>query len=394
MDTVYLRDVMSQPSRNGLTKPKRVRGAGVKMVNMGELFANRRIHNIKMDRVPLSENERISLLEPFDLLFARQSLVLEGAGQCSIFLGDTEDVCFESHIIRVRLDRQKVDPRFIFYWMSSPEGKHAISSKVEQGAGASGIRASDLQKVQITIPSLQTQKNIADILETIDEKIELNKKVNSTLEQMGQIFFRHHFIDNPDSKIWEKVSIIDKKISSIIKTGINSFDGEKLYAATANVSGNKISGKLEKITYKKRPSRANMQPLPGSIWFARMLGEHKALIVDDDDKDMLNNLILSTGFLGMLPLNIMKYYVWCYINSKVFANYKDALATGAVMVSLNNGAFGQIKIPMPSAKLLEEFNVFVKPIFNTIAINNTENDNLTALRDSLLPRLISGKIKI
>ena len=114
MDTVYLRDVMSQPSRNGLTKPKRVRGAGVKMVNMGELFANRRIHNIKMDRVPLSENERISLLEPFDLLFARQSLVLEGAGQCSIFLGDTEDVCFESHIIRVRLDRQKVDPRFIW----------------------------------------------------------------------------------------------------------------------------------------------------------------------------------------------------------------------------------------------------------------------------------------
>ena len=86
---------MSVPSRNGLTKPKRVRGSGVKMVNMGELFANQRIQNLEMDRVPLVEKERIALLEPNDLLFARQSLVFEGAGQCSIFLGDDEDVCFE-----------------------------------------------------------------------------------------------------------------------------------------------------------------------------------------------------------------------------------------------------------------------------------------------------------
>ena len=74
-------ELFAGPTRNGLTRPKAVRGDGVKMVNMGELFAHPRLRNVPMDRVPLSasESERF-LLRDGDLLFARQSLVLEGAG--------------------------------------------------------------------------------------------------------------------------------------------------------------------------------------------------------------------------------------------------------------------------------------------------------------------------
>src|SRR4029453_17120736 len=95
----------AEPTRNGLTRAKAVRGSGVKMVNMGELFAHPRLLDAPMDRVPLSANEaKRFLLVDGDLLFARQSLVLEGAGKCSIFLHDTESVTFESHVTRVRLD--------------------------------------------------------------------------------------------------------------------------------------------------------------------------------------------------------------------------------------------------------------------------------------------------
>ena len=98
-------ELFAEGTRNGLTRPKAVRGAGVKMVNMGELFAHSRIKNAAMDRVPLNDAEAEKfLLHPGDLLFARQSLVLEGAGKCSIFLGDDEPVTFESHVTRVRLD--------------------------------------------------------------------------------------------------------------------------------------------------------------------------------------------------------------------------------------------------------------------------------------------------
>ena len=77
-------DLYALPSRNGLMRPSRVRGEGHKMVNMGELFANARIGDIPMERVPMNEREIEKFsLEEGDLLFARQSLVLEGAGQCS-----------------------------------------------------------------------------------------------------------------------------------------------------------------------------------------------------------------------------------------------------------------------------------------------------------------------
>lgn len=100
-------ELFAEGTRNGLTRPKAVRGAGVKMVNMGELFAHSRIKNAAMDRVPLNDAEAEKfLLHPGDLLFARQSLVLEGAGKCSIFLGDDEPVTFESHVTRVRLAAQ------------------------------------------------------------------------------------------------------------------------------------------------------------------------------------------------------------------------------------------------------------------------------------------------
>jgi len=102
VDTRLFGELFAGPPRNGLTRPMSVRGAGTKMVNMGELFAHPRLRDAAMDRVPLGdpEAERF-LLRPGDLLFARQSLVLEGAGKCSIFLGDDEPVTFESHVTRV-----------------------------------------------------------------------------------------------------------------------------------------------------------------------------------------------------------------------------------------------------------------------------------------------------
>jgi type I restriction enzyme, S subunit len=126
-------ELFAGATRNGLTRPRAARGAGVKMVNMGELFAHPRLCNAPMDRVPLTESEAERfLLSEGDLLFARQSLVLEGAGKCSIFLKDDEPVTFESHVTRVRLDPNKADPRFYFYYLQSHHGRAAIRSIVEQ----------------------------------------------------------------------------------------------------------------------------------------------------------------------------------------------------------------------------------------------------------------------
>src|SRR5690606_24770360 len=189
-------ELFAEPTRNGLTRPKAVRGVGVKMVNMGELFANSRISNVSMDRVPLSDSEaQRFLLKKGDLLFARQSLVLEGAGKCSIFLGDDEPVTFESHVTRVRLNPAKADPHFYFYYLQSHQGRSTIASIVEQGAGASGIRGSDLSRLNVLWRPLPEQRAIAHILGTLDDKIELNREQNETLEAMARALVKAWFVD-------------------------------------------------------------------------------------------------------------------------------------------------------------------------------------------------------
>jgi len=103
--------LLVEPVRNGIYKPKDFHGRGAKIVNMGELFAHPRLRSVPMKRVELSDSERQRFaLSKGDLLFARRSLVAEGAGKCSVVLDVDEPTTFESSIIRARPDRKKAEP--------------------------------------------------------------------------------------------------------------------------------------------------------------------------------------------------------------------------------------------------------------------------------------------
>ena len=133
------------PSRNGLSKPSRVRGSGYKMINMGELFANDRIYDIDMELVPLTDSEKEKAkVESGDLLFARQSLIASGAGKCSIVMKTSELTVFESHLIRVRLDQE-------------------------------------IAELLVKVPPIEEQRKTARVLSRIDKKIEVNKEINENL---------------------------------------------------------------------------------------------------------------------------------------------------------------------------------------------------------------------
>ena len=236
-DTRPFGELFTEPTRNGLTRPKAVRGVGVKMVNMGELFAHPRLWNAPMDRVPLSESEaKRFLLNEGDLLFARQSLVLEGAGKCSIFLKDDEPVTFESHVTRVRLDPGRAEPGFYFYYLQSHHGRAAIRSIVEQGAGASGIRGSDLETLIVQWRPLPEQRAIAHILGILDDKIELNRRIGQTLEAMARALFKSWFVTSTPSapklraatSIFPSLSSTSSLPASLIPNSVRSLRGGKL----------------------------------------------------------------------------------------------------------------------------------------------------------------------
>lgn len=180
-----LSEVLLEPTRNGLTKPKAIRGNGYKMISMGDVFSQSRIANCDMDRVPVTDKEyENNRIQKGDLLFARQSLVLEGAGKCCIVIDVQEPTVFESHLIRVRIDKSKANPYFVYYYFNSWVGRENMKTIVEQVAAA-GIRGSDLVRLMIPFPDLPTQNRIVDVLMSIDEKIDLNRKINHHLAAMS-----------------------------------------------------------------------------------------------------------------------------------------------------------------------------------------------------------------
>ena len=250
------------PSRNGLSKPSRVRGSGYKMINMGELFSNDRIYNINMELVPLTEAEKEKAkIEKNDLLFARQSLVASGAGKCSIVMETDDLTVFESHLIRVRLNPQIADSMFYYYYFKS---FNSPIKAIIQHCVQAGIKASDLEKLFVAVPPLEIQTKISGILSKIDDKIEENNRINKNLSNLLQAIYQKRF---------GEVSLGAKQG---ILSDICSYSKEKVAVSELNVN-----------TYF---STENM--LPENSWYQLRLQvfrpRHKPLPVDKGDTLIAN----------------------------------------------------------------------------------------------------------
>ena len=187
--------LLIEPVRNGIHKKKEFHGRGFKIVNMGELFAHPRLSSVPMKRVDLSESEAGRfLLKAGDLLFARRSLVAEGAGKCCVVLDVDEPTIFESSIIRARPDFTKVDYLYLYYFFNSSLGLHQLDT-IRRQVAVAGIIGSDLSQLSVPVPPLPQQRTIAHLLGTLDDKIELNQHMNETLEAMARALFKTWFVD-------------------------------------------------------------------------------------------------------------------------------------------------------------------------------------------------------
>ena len=439
-------EIYDIPSRNGLTKPKNIRGHGVKFINMGEVFAHDRIFNVLCDRVPITSKEKeTSLLANNDLLFARQSLVLSGAGKCSIFLGDQETVAFESHLIRVRINNKLACPLFLFYLFKSSIGRSLIWNITEQGAGQSGIRGSDLENITFKLPQLKEQKAIAHILGSLDDKIELNRQMNATLEAMAQALFKSWFVDfdpvldnalaagNPipdelKSKEAARLALGDDRKplpveiqalfpSSFVLTEEMGWIPEGWEVAQL---GNYVEVKRGG---SPRPIQDYLQDT-GLPWVkisdatasqSRFLANTKEHIKPEGLKKTVfltkGSLILSNSATPGLPLFIdldaCIHDGWLYFPSKkvfsdlylyqLFLLIREELilqGNGSVFTNLKTDILKNHILVVPSDTALRKFDSELDMISKRIHLIHLENQILANLRDTLLPKLLSGELRI
>ena len=377
---IKFEEIFDIPLRNGLTKPSKIRGKGIRMVNMKEIFAYDKIDDTTpMELVPTTDKEKVTLLKYDDLLFARQSLTEAGAGKISIFKGSSETV-FESHLIRVRIDKSIAVPDFVYYYWKSPIGKGTIGTIVTQTAAA-GIKGSVLQTLPIPIPSLEEQRAIASVLSSLDDKIDLLHSQNETLEKMAETLFRQWFVEEADDS-WEEgvlgdvIEIFDNKRVPLSKMQRNKMKDGQLYpyygAASIMdyVNDYLFDGEYillgEDGTVRTDEGYPVLQYATGKFW----VNNHAHII------------------RAIEPYN--NFFIWNYLSKKNI----DRIVTGAVQPKINQGNLKSLDFPKFPEKLVNEFNEYAHPFFQKINKNRTQIRSLTALRDTLLPKLMSGEVRV
>ena len=274
------------------------------------------------------------------------------------------------------------------------------------GSAQPKLNQYNLNNMVLEIQDYETQYKISIILKRINDKIKLNEKINKNLEEQLLRIFDSWFLkfelsnEFSDSKLglipkgWKIDYLGSKKSCSIIKSGIDEFDNSKIYIATADVDNSIITSNDTLITMDDKPSRANMQPISNSIWFAKMIDSKKLIMVDEYCNDLLNNYIFSTGFCGLKCVDKYFYYLWTFLLTDVFDVMKNNFCTGTTMQAINNKDTKLIEFVLPDDKTITQFNSIAKPMFKKIYYNNLEIKKLQRLRDTLLPKLMSGEINV
>ncbi len=399
--TIRFGDLYAIDSRNGLSKPSKIRGSGYKMINMGELFANDRIYDIPMEFVPLKDPEKINAkVEVGDLLFARQSLVLEGAGKCSIVMEVSPLTVFESHLIRVRL-KDNANPVFYYYYFRSTLSP--MKSIVSQCAQA-GIRGSDLQELNVLFPSKDVQDKIANILKKYDELIENNKKQIKLLEEAAQRLYKEWFVD---------LKFPGYENCKIVNGVPDGWTQKKIFDLGEIITG-------------KTPSTSKEQYYGGNIPFVKIPDMHDCVfpittevsLTNEGANTQKNKFIPKNGIMvsciatvGLVNIAIEPCQTNQQINSIILNNEQDLYyvyssmkrlkellegvgSNGATMTNVNKTKFGKLEVVYPNDELRKLYYNYCKPIFEKIYALSRSIKKLSQARDCLLPKLMSGEIEV
>lgn len=321
-----------------------------------------------------------------------------------------------SHIHVIRKKTENVIPEFLFYFFKTPIFEALVDSKIS-GSVVPALTQQDINNTYFPIPPLKEQKIITKILSDLDEKIELNRKMNKTLKAIGQALFKRWFVDFefPDEngepykssggemvdselgeipKRWEQ-SEIGKQV--IVKGGTTPSTKNADYWENGNVAwctpkdlSNLTSPVL--LDTERKITKAGLSTISSGLLPAgTLLLSSRAPIGYVAISEI--PVSINQGFIAILcESKVSNYFMLYWINNNL-AIIKN-MAGGSTFQEINKASFREINLLLPALDVLSSFDEIIKTIYERIVINERESHNLSTIRDSLLPRLMSGRIRV
>ena len=282
-----------------------------------------------------------------------------------------------------------LDNSYLKYYLGSDVGAGQLRSK-ESGSVVTGIKQSELRKINIVTPPISEQKQIVEILSSLDDKIELNRKINANLEKMVYALFKKMFVDTNDSTINKSVSlieIIDVLSGGTPKTDKSSYWGTDISFFTPKDAHDSVYVfDTEKMLTNEGLYNCNSPLYPINTTFITARGTVGKVAMGGYPMAMNQSCYALKGKDGIGPFFV-------YELTKMIAQELREKGHGSVFETITVATFSQINIALPPIRSVLQFEENVVPFFDAIRANSQENHKLGLVRDLIMPRLLSGHIK-
>jgi len=354
-------------------------------VGKGRLILNG-IHRVSED-VYNSRNAR-AIPEEDDLILAREAPV----GNVSIIM-DGQRVCLGQRVVLIKPKRELVDPHFLTYYLLSAEVQHRLKNHAN-GAVVAHLNVSDIRNLWVTLPEFEEQVAIGKILRSIDDKIELNRQINDNLEQQAQALYKSWFVDFDPFMGGEFVESEAGMIPKGWRVG-NLLDVAELYDSRRKPLSGMQRSAMKKI-YPYYGATSIMDYVDNYIFdgIYLLMGEDGSVVTDEGYPFLQ---YVSGKFWSNNHAHVMQgkngfttEMLHCFLLKKNISE----IVTGAVQAKISQGNMKKISLIIAPDAILNEFTKILDGIYAKIRYVSSENLKLEIMRDSLLPKLMSGELKI
>ena len=350
-----------------------------------------------------------------DTLLARITPCLENGKTAQVDILEENEVAYGSTEFIVLREKQGITlNNYIYYLAISPQFREIAIKSMNGSSGRQRVQKDVLCNAEIYLPCIEEQDRISKVLASLDKKIELNNEINKTLEEMAQALFKRWFVDfefpNEEGKPYKSSGgeMVESEMGLIPK-------GWK-FEELQNISSEIVTGKT--------PSTKIKENYIGDIPFVTIPDMHDNVYIVQTERNLSekavnNNKILKKNSLivsciatpGLVSLASEKCQTNQQINSIIFkdericyymyytlkslSEYIKMLgSSGSATLNLNKTQFSKIRIKIPCKSVINKYYLSVHSLFEKILLNQKENINLINIRDSLLPKLMSGEIRV
>lgn len=302
---------------------------------------------------------------------------------------------------------KEVDKEFIYYVLTSANFKRNITNEAT-GTTIKNVSLKQMREYKFNIPcNISDQRRIASILSSLDRKIELNNKINADLEEMAQAIFKNWFVDFEPFKDGK---FVDSELGMIPEGWkVGKLD------EIADVVGGSTPSKAKPEYYTQK----------GIAWLTpKDLSNHPAVYTSRGEIDITeegynststklmpkgtilftsrapigyisiaqNDICTNQGFKSLVPKKAGTCFLYCFL--KYVTPVIENKSTGSTFKEASGSLMKSLQVIMPEQKVFEDFETIVSPLFARIESLEKENSRLSLLRDTLLPRLMSGELEV